>query len=938
MNKKQSPGIFSYRAKKGMILTFAVLLMLAVMTFIASEDDSVQLVPPAEAQTTTQAKANINNVKNDSNGDPAGFTVSMSAPSAMKMTKLTLESSTALATRPADSLKGISIGGTSYPISTMSATAKILTVSIPGGVDVKAGTPIVVRWAKGEKNYPTVAGLSATLSGTVTPATPPAQGNPTNTGKYLRIANQRDHDACSYTNGVLYSKTWWDNSPKTMQQGNVDVVEVNIPNITNLADKINTSNPALRLRIGSGSGWTDLQKDKDYSITVSGSSVFFALRNSQQRAPSQQTSYDVEAYIPLTASASGCKMTLWNHDENIPEWLRPNASPVDVDGPDTPREELNWLPASSKNPARPQRCGLNIALVFDTSDSVFRKPEWPRSAMNAGLGVIDAMQGTGSRLSIYNFASEAGSIPSISAKDKNLNDNDDVEELRAAVNGFDTDKPIRIPGGRGGTNWEAGLEQIPDGKYDVVYFITDGLPTTSNRDYPGEGFDVGELTNQSDLSRAVEQANRIKESGTRIETVTIGIPPFKENILKDDYFNYNDVSKKPDKWPRNDYGYPAHDSGAGLNVHDMVEQGQAIYIWNAPQNGKRYDVTNQPEIWRAAIRNTKTMAADVSGSDAVTTVEDFGSLEKSLRELVLDNCFGSINVTKLIHGPDGKVSPGQNWTFDTSVDGGQESIIDGEDDKDRKAAVTDSTNEDGSFSRRLDQSSGTGQSIKVVEHQQDGYNLHKQGNGDNAVCTTGVYKDGEWTTTQSTAIRNIDDADKPGFGVDVPFRGIVNCTIENSTVPVKIDLTVQKVSFDDKTEPLNGAEFTLYKVNGANREEVKVLKDGSTSVVDLQVGEHYELVETQAPDGYQLLSRPVKFEVIARESGEPEISMEGGADQYPEISIKVDDKKPKHAIMQVADIRKGDLPKTGGRGLGMIALLAAFVAAGAAITARRVSK
>ena len=53
MNKKQSPEIFSYRAQKSMILTFAVLLILAVMTFVASEDDSVQLVPPAEAQTTT---------------------------------------------------------------------------------------------------------------------------------------------------------------------------------------------------------------------------------------------------------------------------------------------------------------------------------------------------------------------------------------------------------------------------------------------------------------------------------------------------------------------------------------------------------------------------------------------------------------------------------------------------------------------------------------------------------------------------------------------------------------------------------------------------------------------------------------------------------------------------------------------------------------------
>ena len=35
-------------------------------------------------------------------------------------------------------------------------------------------------------------------------------------------------------------------------------------------------------------------------------------------------------------------------------------------------------------------------------------------------------------------------------------------------------------GNNSATNWEAGLKQVKEQDYDVVYFITDGMPTTSS--------------------------------------------------------------------------------------------------------------------------------------------------------------------------------------------------------------------------------------------------------------------------------------------------------------------------------------------------------------------------------------------------------------------------------------------------------------------------
>lgn len=806
---------------------------------------------------------------------------------------------------------------------------------------------------------PTNSDYSPTPAAHAQEATPPEP--PVN---YRSLPGYRGYDSCSSDRNYVYAKTWWDKSVNTRQNGGKDVsiVEVTIPTATDLTRSIDTKRRDFELSFGSDKGgWRTLKNGTHYTVSVSGNRIFFRLNEAIQRAPSNIDSYDAKAKIPLRGQRlSTCPMTLWHEG---PGWFDRTAKDANIDAPETPPTDLEWLPPVSDNPSLPQRCGGKIALVFDTSGSIRENNDiGVVSSKNAGLSVINALQGTGSEMAIYNFASKAKSLPRMSTNELlSLDNADDAQKLRSAVEAIDD---IKKPNGRDGlpgTNYQDGLRQVPEGVFDIVYFITDGFPTTNNNDYP-YGFDSGVYTHQSDISSAILESNRLKESNTRIETVMVGIGSLNEYILKDNYFNLSYVNNKKTpnipgvidsgiskEWPyQNDkdgYGYPSFYKGERPRggyyeikdmpkVRDLAEKG-SIMMFDAPSiaDATIYEINKQPKIWRAGVLSPESIGKLISSNEAVTTVNSFNDLVDRLNELVLKDCFGSINVTKHVHGEDGSVTPGKDWSFETKVDGDQAAIIDGEGGTERKAQVTDVTGEDGRYGRTLDQQNGQGQSITVVEHQQPGHKLHKQGDK-NAVCTTRVREGNSWKTMDSE-VRNIDDVEKPGFGVEVPFRGIVNCTIENDTVSVKIDLSVQKVSFDDKPQPLEGAEFTLNKVDGDNREYVGTIRDGETRIVDLQPGNRYELVETQAPSGYQLLSSPIYFNIAVGESGKPEIVIEGGKDQYPEISIQEDEKDANHSVMQVADIRKGDLPNTGGRGLGGLALLASVVATAAVFIGRR---
>lgn len=785
----------------------------------------------------------------------------------------------------------------------------------------------------------------------------PSKFNPTYPKNFDRLNYSHAKDTCTKVGEIVTATSRWaakeitDNSQiekdreqaeqqKILRQGGTEVVEVKLPGAQHLASRVKVTDSKMQLRFGSDRGsWKTLSKDKDYSVSVSGDSVYFSLKNIQKHA--NRYDYTVEAKIPLLGESHGCNMELWRKG---PEWFDRTSPKIDLEAAETPREDLQWLPASAKNPALPQRCGVNVALVFDTSDSLLQHPQGPKASRAAGLSIINALEGTGSNMAIYNFASPARRVNDIHADKQSLNDEVGVKKLRAAVGGFNTTFKRNE---QGGTNYQAGLKQVPNGEFDVVYFITDGLPTTNNIDYPGQGFDNGNHINKSDLSLAVEAANELKAHGARIETVMVGVPSLTEHILNDGFFNLNRVAAKPEKWEKyRDYGYPSYvDPQKGRNndipsdsVREMIEIGGQIMMADKTEIDRRhFEVTNQPEIWRAGIRKTESIAADISSPDAVTLVDKFSKLEDSLRELVLKNCFGSINVTKLIRGENNQVSPGQDWTFETSTVDGKNRIVNGADGKTLANQVTDTTNDQGNFGRKLNQKNQTAQTsqqVKVVEQQQPGFVLQPYSENKNATCTATVFdaRNNKWKT-EDAPVANVDDAMKPGFTVAVPASAIVNCNVVNARAS-KLMLTVKKVSFGDDATPLDGSKFSLYKVSGSERTLVSNLDGKNMDIKDLELGKRYELVETQAPSGYQLLSRPITFDLVATGTGVQQLQLVGGAEQFPEVTV-TQGTEANQLIMQVANISKPVLPRTGGPGLyGALVIGAVVLLVGIMLTRR----
>ncbi|WP_178024719.1 SpaA isopeptide-forming pilin-related protein [uncultured Paenibacillus sp.] len=105
-----------------------------------------------------------------------------------------------------------------------------------------------------------------------------------------------------------------------------------------------------------------------------------------------------------------------------------------------------------------------------------------------------------------------------------------------------------------------------------------------------------------------------------------------------------------------------------------------------------------------------------------------------------------------------------------------------------------------------------------------------------------------------------------GTGKPVAFKNDGPFTVENKKIRQGFQFT--KVDAADPSKKLKGAVFDLYLKNGADREFIETLTSGDDGTIakgDLAPGE-YELVETKAPDYYQLNAQPVEFTIIANQT------------------------------------------------------------------------
>jgi Prealbumin-like fold domain/von Willebrand factor type A domain len=180
----------------------------------------------------------------------------------------------------------------------------------------------------------------------------------------------------------------------------------------------------------------------------------------------------------------------------------------------TPTARGSVWAASRDNPALPDRCGLNVALLFDLSGSIGSNITQLRAA---GKSFVKALTGTPSSVAVYTFASHA---PASKPANSNMPltsvaTQASANTVTSKINGLTVES-----GNEAGTNWDQGLWQVASSseRYDVTLVLTDGNPTF----YGPKASGPGSTTRFIEVENGMFSANALKAKSTNIIAVGIG--------------------------------------------------------------------------------------------------------------------------------------------------------------------------------------------------------------------------------------------------------------------------------------------------------------------------------------------------------------------------------------------------------------------------------
>ncbi len=199
---------------------------------------------------------------------------------------------------------------------------------------------------------------------------------------------------------------------------------------------------------------------------------------------------------------------------------------------------------SLNNPTIPAKCGLNVAILHDLSNSV--TPDQLVQMKAASTGFVDALTGTPSQVGTFTFATAAPAAGTANATLPltSVSTAAGATTVKNRING------MVLPGGAdGGTNWDRGLYQVAQSSsaFDVLVVITDGSPTYYGDPVQGPG----NRTRFRETENGIFSANGVKAKGTRIVAVGVGdgvgsaaaglnLRSISGTNLNSDYYQTND--------------------------------------------------------------------------------------------------------------------------------------------------------------------------------------------------------------------------------------------------------------------------------------------------------------------------------------------------------------------------------------------------------------
>lgn len=164
------------------------------------------------------------------------------------------------------------------------------------------------------------------------------------------------------------------------------------------------------------------------------------------------------------------------------------------------------------NPALPSTCGIDIALVADTSGSIDAgELQDQKDAFNSFIDIL--LPGTPTNMALVDFDTEATVTQGFTSS---------AASMHTGVNAFVAD---------GLTNWEDAIRDARNlfphrnDKPDLIVFASDGDPNTIGTN-GGTTF-VGE---QAAMHAAIVQADLAKNAGIRILALGVGTDPEESNL------------------------------------------------------------------------------------------------------------------------------------------------------------------------------------------------------------------------------------------------------------------------------------------------------------------------------------------------------------------------------------------------------------------------